>query len=268
MPPIQFVELEVCYGHDWDTTVNYRLQQAKLTEGVDEFRIHSILTPEWEDYLESEKITKTEHFIERVVNTGERPNSWLTERYDMKKHTSFWTLRKMSSWTAWPHGGTNSRFAKLSWQLFNNDDEIRDELNCSWNWETWDHISWETQRYHYGDELRVDFINWGDRGRFGAYAVVTIFNPNAEQLKLWSPCASKYVAVIQALRPDWLCLDSADDYARNSLMLQKAPWHSGQKGRVESRWPSFPDQPPMNAAEAAAQNLSSSDCSDSENDSY
>lgn len=256
--PSTFNEIELCYQADWDTTVAYRLSSLPYLREqykIDQYRVHSDLTAQLAEYIEDLKPTETFYFIERVwLDT----DGWLTEKHNMSTHQNHRVHRRWRE--SLLSDGVHSCFCNLKWTITKNTDA--DDLQfLSTNQNT---VSWETNRVCYGDELRVDYINWGCRGRFGAYVVVTMTNPSKELLKLWSPCANKYVAIVNALCPNLVFLDSSAAYARNKLMLEKNPVHQGSQGPVEERWPTFPGNPPMNAMEAANKYFTNSSCDESD----
>lgn len=185
-------------------------------------------------------------------------DGWLTEKHNMSTHQCHRVYRQWHE--SLLSDGVHSRFCNLKWTITESTDTDDQQLiSISSNT-----VSWETNRVCYGDELRVDYINWGCRGRFGAYVVVTMTNPSKELLKMWRPCANKYVALVNALNPDLLFLDTSEAFARNKLMLQKNPVHKGSQGPVEKRWPTFPGNPPMNAMEAANKYFTNSSCDESD----
>jgi len=216
-------------------------------------RLHGALTKEMDDYLATLGLPRVEkHYIEAFYDTSELGESekYLIERYDLDTGEACFILRETTS--MYVRG--NCRVVSL--YQTSEAKCIKYHLNGREPSSFPREDSWETTRRIWSDSLKVDYINWGKCGKFGAYAVVTLDNPKPEIFDLWTPCAPKHIAVMHALGSN-LC---PNELRRNQLLLQLHPPHNGKQGAVTKIYSSFPPDKPMSVEECVRMRpLTSSD---------
>lgn len=205
-------------------------------------RLRGALTKEMEHYLLTLGAPKVENnYIEAFYDTSELGGSdqYLIERFDLDTNEAQFILRETVS------SYSSGNFRILNWRQTSDPELIKSALEGREPSSFPRAESWETTRRRWNESIKVDYVNWGKCGQFGAYAVVTLENPTPELFDLWAPCAPKHIAVAHMLDRN-LCQDAL---SRNQLLMQLHPPHDGKQGPVTKTYSSFPPDKPMSAEE-------------------
>lgn len=206
-------------------------------------RLYGQVTSELVNHLQAHYSAPTsDHYIECLYDLKDS-SKLLFERFNSETKVSEHILAVKEEEIV------NDSSIAVNWELYNESPKI-EALLAKKITDYSRFLTWGTTEQCFDNKVWIEYLNWGCRGHFGAYAVATLTDPDQELLQLWRPCATKHLAVMKALKPlDLVDYLTESEYARNSFMLEDYPPHDGKNGVPP--YPGYPPGNPMNVEEAA-----------------